>query len=70
MTARGTVTVTADTLEDARRQTAEAIDAFTDRWRVVDEWSEAKSLDTSTASQRSSLVSSWTVTTSWTEEDA
>lgn len=66
MTARGTVTVTADTLEDARRQTAEAISAFTDRWRVVDEDCQAKP----PFGFKLELVVGWTVTTTWTEEDA
>lgn len=70
MTARGTVTVTADTLEDARRQTAEAISAFTDRWRVVDEDCQAKPNGGYRIDHKLELVVGWTVTTTWTEEDA
>lgn len=69
MTARGTVTVTADTLEDARRQTAEAIAQFTPRWRVVEEECLARMLDVINAVQGWSACN-WTVTTTWTEEDA
>lgn len=67
MTARGTVTVTADTLEDARRQTAETIAQFTPRWRAVHEWTDP---DYVHQGGGQIVARQWTVTTTWTEGDA